>query len=190
MGCPTDISKNVIANCTVQGNGGNEVKGWMGQRKDFSFTYDITNPSKVTDITPVSGAQLFTITTTVKALDSGHDRVVEAGRGARFTHFIGFSDWEFDAASVENVDAMEDLFFIVEARDKADDADGTFRGYGLKYGLKPVTDSSRANDANGSRPLEFGPEEGDTEPHSQYNILDTDYATTAALLVSLETPAP
>lgn len=189
MACNSDIAKNIISDCTTQGVGGNEIKAWIGQRNDFSFTYDVTNPSKVTGITATSTKQLWTLTASKKAIDSGHDRVVEAGRADRFTHFIGFSGYEFKAEDVENFDSLSDLIVIVESKDKTDDGDGVFRGYGLKYGLDVLSDSHRANDANGSRPLEFGPTEGDSEPFSNYTILDTDYATTKDLLIALETPA-
>ncbi len=189
MSCNSDIAKSIISDCTTQGVGGNEIKAWIGQRKDFTFTYDATNPSMVTAIVAASTKQLFTITASPRAIDSGHDRLIEAGRADRFTHFVGFPTYEFKAADVENIDSLEDVFIIVESKDEADDGEGTFQGAGLKYGLKPVTDTRRANDANGSRPLEFGPVEGDSEPYSQYTIFDTDEATTRALLVALETPA-
>jgi len=188
--CTDGAVKAIIADCTTQGVGGNEIKAWYGNRKELSFVYDATNPSKVTGITASTGKQLFPITVNVKALDSGADRVVATGLADRFTHFVSFSNFEFDTASVENIDNLKDLVFIVESKDKKDNGDGVFRGYGFKHGLTPLTDSNRANDANGARNLEFGPTEGDSEPWSQYTVLDTDYETTKALLISLETPAP
>lgn len=187
MGCKEDISKDIISTCVTQGVGGNEIKAWIGQRADFDFTYDATNTSKVTGIAAAAGKQLYTATTSLKGINSGFDRVVALGLADRFTHFVALTIMEYDTLSVENVDSIEDVFVVVESKDKTDDGDGIFRGFGLKYGLKIVTDNMRANEANGGRPIELGPVEGDSEPWSQYNILDTDYATTKALLEGLET---
>lgn len=187
--CLSDIAKEIIADCTTQGAGGNEIKGWLGNRLNFSFTYDTTNSSKVTGITAATGKRLWPVMVSKKGLNSGFDRVKEAGRGDRFTHFGGFTVTEFDAASVENVDSLDDLILIVESKDKADVGDGTFRGFGFKAGLTVTSDTMRANDAYGSRPLELGSAEGDTEPWSQYTVLITDYAGTKTALVALETPA-
>lgn len=187
MNCTSDISKNILSTCVEQGVGGNEEKCWVGQRRDFDFTYDVTNPSKVTGITPVVGKLIYTATVSKKALDSGFDRLVEAGRADRFTHMVGLTINEFDAASKENIDSLSDVFVVVEARDKGVGGDGTFRGFGLKYGLDVTADTMRANTASGGRPIELAPNAGDSEPWSFYTILATDYATTLALLEGLET---
>jgi len=59
---------------------------------------------------------------------------------------------------------------------------------GVEFGLYPTSDSKRENDANGARVLELTSQDGDTEVYSDYTVFDTDYATTLALLVALETP--
>lgn len=186
MGCESDIAKDIISNCTTIGIGGNEKKAWIGQRKDFNFTYDPTNPSKITGITANSGKKLYTATVDKKGFNSGFDRVKETGKADRFTHFAALTIYEFDAVSNENIDSLEDVFVIVESRDKTDNGDGIFRAYGIKAGLDVQTDTMRANDANGGRPIELGHSEGDTEPYSQYVVLDTDYATTLTLIEGLE----
>jgi len=191
MTCAKDLAKIIVSTCETQGVGGNEIKGWIGQRADLTFTYDPTNPSKITGIVAATGKQLWTVTTSPRGLNSGSDRVTEVGLADRFTHFGAFTVQEFDTLSVENIDTMSDVVYIVESKDKPDagDGDGVFRLYGAKYGLKPVTDTNRANDAKGARPIELGPLEGETEKWSQYTVLDTDYATTKAMLEALEVPA-
>lgn len=192
--CLESVIQDVVATCDVQGNGGNEIKAWLLNLEDkFSLTFDVTNPSKITSIVNTgavsSGVKAYTLTTSRKGINTGSDLVSEVGRGDRYTHFAAFSAYAMKAADVEAIDKMNNFMIIVESRDKTDDGDGVFKAYGVKYGLFKSADTNRANDANGSRPLEFTSQEGDTEKWSSYTVIDTDYATTKALLEGLETPA-
>ncbi len=189
MGCLEKITADILADCTAQGSGGNEIKAWLLNLSDeFNITYDATNPSKITGITQGSGVQAYTLTTTKKGINTGHDIVVEAGRADRYTHFAAFSSYDMKSADVEAIDNMNNFMIIIESRDKTDDGDGVFKAYGVKFGLFKSADTRRANDAYNSRPLEFTSQEGDTEAYSNYTVFDTDIATTRALLVALETP--
>lgn len=189
--CLEKVIKDIVADCTVQGVGGNKVKAWLlNLDDDFSFTFDTTNPSMITSITNGVGVQAYTLTVSRKGLNTGHDRVIEAGRADRFTHYAGFSDYSVKAADVEAIDKIGRFMIITEKVDqKADNAgDGVFKAYGVEYGLYPTSDSKRENDANGARVLELTSQDGDTEVYSDYTVYDTDYATTLATLVALETP--
>ena len=187
--CIPKIASDIIADCSVQGNGGNEIKAWLlDLNEDWTITYDVTNPSKITGIVNGTGVQAFTLTTTKKGINTGHDRVIEAGRADRFTHYANFSSYAMKAADVEAIDNMGNFMIIVESRDKTDDGDGVFKAYGVKYGLFPTADTQRSNDTYGSRPLDFTNQEGDTESYSSYTVIDPDYAKTKALLVAIETP--
>lgn len=189
--CLLGIKDDIVSDCTTAGTGGNEVKAWIGNRKELEPTYDADNPSLVNDLSLIgevsSGVKLFSITGVKRLLDSGFDRVVSENRPDRFTHFFSFQGFEFTAAKVENLDNLKDLVVIVESKDKTDDGDGVFRIFGLKAGLYPSTDTMRANTDNGVRSLELTTLDGDTEPFSNYTLLDTDYPTTLTLLESLET---
>lgn len=188
--CVKTITKSIVSDCTTIGSGGNEVKGWYINRTDLaSYTQDVTNPSKITAFTVAAGGKrLWTFTGQRKMLNSGHDAVVADNRPTKYPHYIAFETFEFDAASTENVDGLEDLVFIVESKDKTVDGDGVFRIYGLRNGLYRSSDTHRANDADGARALEFTSLEGQGEPYSQWVLLITDYATTLAALVAAETP--
>ena len=184
--CAKGITKNIVSNCTTKPVGGLEVKAWIGNRLEITPTYDITNPSKITNLAVDSTKKLFSITGVKKLLNAGFDRVVAEDRPDYFTHFFSFQGFEFKAEDVENLDSISDVVVIVETKEKATNADGTFRVYGLKYGLYPSTDTMRANDIDGARSLELTSLEGQAEPYSNYTLLKTNYATTLALLESLE----
>ena len=185
-GCIKGIASAIISDCSTSGIGGNEVKAWIGNRTEMSPVFDVTNPSKITGLTVASTKQLFTITGVKKLLNSGFDRVVAEDRPDKFTHYFNFQGFEFKVENVENLDNLDDVVIFVESKDKTDDGDGVFRGFGVKNGLYPSSDSMRANDINGARNIELASQGGQEEPHSNYTLLATDSATTKALLVSLE----
>lgn len=190
MTCVSGIVKSVISDCSTSGIGGNEVKAWIGNRLEMTPTYDVTNTSKITGLSVASTKKLYTITGVKKLLNSGFDRVQADDRPDKFTHYFNFQGFEFKAADVENLDNLDDVVIIVESKDKPDDGDGVFRVFGMKYGLYPSSDTMRANDINGARNIELTSLSGQEEPQSNYTLLVTDYATTKALLVSLETAQP
>ncbi len=186
--CLKGIAKSIISDCTTSGIGGNEIKAWIGNRLEIVPTYSPTNPVLVTALTMVGTAVLYTITGVKKLLNSGFDRVLAADRPDKFTHYFNFQGFEFDAASVQDLDNFEDVVVIVESKDKPASGDGVFRIYGLKNGLYPSSDTSRANDINGARNIELTSLDGQEEMQSNYVLLSSTYAATLSMLVGLETP--
>lgn len=185
--CGLGIVANIVSTCETVGNGGNEVKAWILNRSDVSFTYDSTTKNIITAAVNDSGKKAYTLTGVAKTIDSGHDRNVEEGLPDRFSHYIAFSNYSFAAANVVNIDNLRDVVVIVESRDKTDDGDGVFRVYGAKYGLDVSSDTHRANTSKGVRSLELSSRSGDDEPYSAYVFFNTDYATSLAAIVALET---
>lgn len=186
--CTTGISKTIISDCTTQPVAGTQAKAWVANRNELTLTFDVTNPSKITGLVPISGAQLYPLLSVGNGLNPGFDGVFAPNRANRYTHKFNFEGFEFDCASVENIDNLEDLIVIVEMRNNPDDADGTFRGFGIKQGLFKTSDTWTANDVDGARAIEMASLEGANEKFSNYTVLSTDYATTLALLVAGETP--
>lgn len=186
--CVKGIALDIISDCTTSGIGGNEIKAWAGNRSEMIPTYDVTNPSLITGLAMVATKQLYTITGVKKLINSGFDRVVADDRPDKFTQYLNIQGFEFKAPNVEGMDNLDDIVVIVESKDKPADGNGAFRVFGMKYGLYPTTDTMRANDINGARNIELTSLSGQEEPHSNYTLLDTDYATTKALLEGLETP--
>lgn len=187
MSCLQGITKNIVSDCTTKPVGGLEVKAWIGNRLEIIPTYDGVNGSKLTNIDVEATKKLFSIVGVKKLLNCGFDRVVAEDRPDAFTHYFNFQGFEFKADNVVNMDNLNDVVVIVEMKEKPTDADGTFRVFGLKYGLYPSTDTMRANDIDGARNIELTSLEGQAEPYSNYTLLVTGgYAATLALLESLE----
>lgn len=185
MDCTSGIAKNITSDCTTQPVGGLEVEAYIGNRRELSATYDETALNKVTDLSVIAGKTLFKIKGVSKNLNAGHDRVISDDLADTFTHYFSFKGFEFDSESVINLDNIKDVVVFVNYKNKTEDGDGVIVAYGLKCGLYPSSDTRRANDANGIRSIEITSKDQQTEPFSQYNVLNTDYATTLAMLESL-----
>ena len=185
--CEEGISKDVVSDCSTQPIAGTEIKAWMSNRLDMVFTYDVTNTSLITSITNVATKQLYTLTGVKNLLNPGSSLVTADDRANRWSHNFNFQGFEFDSASQENLDALDDIVIICEMKNKVGD-DSTFRVFGAKNGLYPTTDEWTANDIDGARAIEIASLETSPEPYSKNNYQDTDYATTLLALVALETP--
>lgn len=170
MACTTDIFRNITSDCSTIGVGGLEVKAWIFQRRHIAtITYDITNPSKITGIT-LSGGDAYTITGFKKSLDVSSSLVKSDNMPDRYAHKFSFPIYEFKAEDVENADALNDLVVVVENKDKGANGDGTFKAYGVKYGLYVSADSLMANDNSGARNIELASLAGQEEPYSEYTV--------------------
>ena len=188
--CTKGIVKTIISDCTTQPVAGTQPKAWLCNRDELSYTPDVTNPSKLTAVAPVSGAQFYPMLSVGNGNNPGYDGVFAPNRASRYAHKWSFEGFEFDCDSVENIDALEDLVLIVEMRDNPADADGTFRAFGVEFGLWKTSDAWTANDIDGARAIEMTSQEGAGEKYSNYTVLSTDYAATLAMLVAGETPTP
>ena len=189
MACVTGISKDITSDCSTQKGGSLEVKAWVFNRADYAnaFTFDNTNGNKITNIASVLAKKAYVLTGVKKLLNAGHDLVAADDRPDKYTHFFSFHQFELAAEDIKNVDQLNDIFVVVERKDKMNGGDGTFVAYGCKNGLWKSADTRRANDINGARSIEMASLGGQEEEYSEFTVLKTDYATTLSMLVGLET---
>ena len=189
MGCTGGIAKAIVSDCTTSTIGGLEVTAWIFNRKNLEITYSSTTEEEnlITGLANVATYQGYKLTGVKKLLNAGHDVVVADDRPNKYTHYFNFQGFEFDQASLKNIDDLDDLVVVVERKDKNATGDGVFNAYGCKYGLFKSSDTERSNDINGARNIELTSLAGQEEAVSKYVLLDTDYATTAALLETLVT---
>ena len=188
--CIDNITKNIVSNCTTQTVAGLETTAYVLSRTDIaSYTQDVTNPSKITDIAMKSTKKAYKLEGVKKNINGGFDLVSAIDRADRYTHKCMFPIFEADAASVENADSLKDIVVIVETKHKFSAGNGTFNILGLKNGLHKTAYSRMYNDVDGVRTVELSSLEGEGEEYSQWTLLDTDYITTKALVEGLLTPA-
>ena len=195
--CVDRLVKDVISNCSTVGNGGLETLVWLLNRSDATFTFDATNPNKITAITMAATTKAYQAKGVEKLFDAGHDIVVAENRPNKWSHHFLLQQFEMLSTDIGNLDNAEDLVAIVERKDKTTSAtnttgEGTFIAYGVKCGLYTTKDTSRANANSGARDLEFASMAGQEEPSSSYVVVigsPATYATTKAALTALLTPS-
>lgn len=187
--CSSKIVKDIISNCTTQGSPYLEAKAWIFDRETYknAITYDATNANKITAIASVEGEKAYVIYGAKKMLTARSEIVTSLDRDDRYNHFFEFHQFEGAAADLENVDRLNDFFVVVEMVNKFDDGDGTFLAFGVKNGLWKTESTWNSNENDAARSIVAGSLEGAPELYSKYVFLSTDYATTKAALVALET---
>lgn len=187
MACENKIKKNILSTCETQTIGGIEQVVYLINRTDIaSIDYHTGMTSLITNITLTNTATTtaYKLTGLKKSLNYKSDRVVAEDQADRFKHTFSFYGFEFDSASIENMDSMNDLVVIVERKDKYN-ADGIFVALGVNTGLFITTDTSATNDSNGVRKIEMATLDGQLERYSQNNVLKVDYAQTKSMLEGL-----
>ena len=186
MACIDKISADILNSCDVIPVAGYESIAWAINREDIDvMTLDGSYTNKITAITMVGATVAYTVTAVKKEMNGGFDLVSADNMPDTFAHFWSFQPFERTAQAIANVDDMNDLVLIVEL--KGSKTEGCFVVLGAETGLYKSSASQRQNDNNGLPTYEFGSMEGQGERYGRFIFWDTDYATSKAALVALET---
>jgi hypothetical protein len=184
MACTDKIAADILNSCDVLPVAGYEKIAWAINREDIDVvTLDGTYTNLITAITKTAVG--YTVTAVKKEMNGGFDLVTSDNMPDTFSHFWSFQPFERDAAAIANIDDMNDIVLIVEL--KGSKVEGCFVVLGLEMGLYKTSASQRQNDNNGLPTYEFGSMEGQGERYGRFVYWITDYDTTKALIVGLET---
>jgi hypothetical protein len=190
--CQTEISKAITSNCTTQPEGQIEQRAWIFQRGNHSISYKSGTTNILEEIVNVATKKSYKILGVKTLLNAGMEEVIAADRATRFKHKFNFQQFEFAAADILNVDFLDDIFVVVERKDKPTDGDGTFVAYGVKNGLWKTSGTRMSNETNGVRIVEMASMDEGLEPHSEYTVMavpgegETVYSATLAMLIETE----
>lgn len=191
--CATELTKAITSNCSTQPDGGAEEKAWLFQRRNHNVTFRSGTTNIIESITNLATKKSYPFTMIKRVMNAGMEEVVAVDRATRFKHKVSAQQFEFSAADNLNVDNLEDVFIVVERKDKPADGDGTFIAFGVKNGLFKSSGTRMTNDTNGVRVFELASmDDGGTEPHSEYTVMavptegQSVYAATLAMLVATE----
>jgi hypothetical protein len=193
MSCSTDITKKITSDCSTASVGGVEVTAYIWNRNKVDVTFDGTNGVKVTGLTkPSTAIAAYKVVGFKNNIGVKSSDVVAADFPTRFKHTFNFDGYEFDAASIENFDSMDDICVVVERKAKPTTGDGVFVGFGLQSGLWKATGEMDINTNSGVRKFTFATQDTSPETQSQYNVMITAlvdpvsiYADTKAVLEDL-----
>ena len=192
MSCITSITRDIISTCATQGAGGIETTVYIWNRKFFTATKSTVAGKENCIIalfrTTTGVGKVFTLTSVQGGADAGHDGVVTDKRATRFKHYFDFEAFEASAVAALNLDNMDDLVVAVVTRDVSrTEADyGDVYLLGVDYGLWRSSDTQRANNAQGARPLVFTSKDTGLERYSKWFLTPSGTATRAAAISALE----
>ncbi len=185
MSCLTDIARVITNTCVNVPAAGLEIKSWIINRADVTWTIDGGNVVLITAATMAGVTVAYPVTAVKKEGNAGFDAIIADNLPDLFTHNFPFQPYARDAASILALDSIDDIVLVVEL--KGPKTTGVFQIFGFETGLHLVTMTYRAKDNNGIPTYEFATREGEGEKYSRRVFWDTDYDTTLAALVALET---
>lgn len=186
MSCKGKIIKNIINDCTKFVGGGIEQDYvYLINRKDMTVAMNSTNDVVIDDITIDSEASVYKLVGAGQNIVVGADRVVGTDLPDLYTHFLSFKGFEWDSASIKNIDQMSDLVAVV-VRKSPTMVDGKLEVYGLQGGLYVSSDTFRSNTDNMTRSIEMTSMEGAQEIHSVYTYMQATTKTSPSSAIATD----
>jgi hypothetical protein len=183
--CLNGVYQNILNECGDQVSAGLEEVMYVINRQDIASTTTLSgNTYIVSDITLLSGKTAFKVKGVKSSNTASYAIALKEFSMNKYTHSVQIYVTKQDAATIKQLDAIDDVVFIVENRAKST-ADGTFKIYGLEQGLwvSEATQSSADND--NLHILTLSSQEGKEESSRPKAYFDTDYATTKAALEAM-----
>lgn len=187
------LTKSITDDCDNPIVSGVDAKMWvfpLSVWKAAAFTYDATDSNLITDIVPASGETGAYITGAFQSIEASVSEAVSPYA----TNFVHQIIARILANSVEVKQELEKLakgkfVIVVQNNHKGVDDKVAFEVYGHVSGLRSSEGGREVNntDTLGGYTFTLATEEGTVEPRLPMSVLNTDYATTLALLDSIVT---
>ena len=191
MSCLTTIAAVITNTCENVPGKGLCIKGWILNRRDIAWTGGAGTPL-ITAGANAATKQAWPITAVKHEMNAGAEAVIADNLPGLFTHRVTIQPYERDEDAIKNIDDMSDIVIVLELEGGEKVADlyteGKFIILGFGSGLHKISATWKALDNHSIPTYEFATREGEEEKYSRYVFWDTDYATTAAALLALETP--
>lgn len=189
MSCLTTIAAEIINICTSIPAKGLCVKAWIFNRGDVTWTGGSGTPLITAGVNAAT-KQGYVLTAVKHEMDAGAEAVIADNLPGLFIHTVTIQPYDRDEDSIKNIDNMDDIVIVLELEGGEKVADlyteGKFILLGFGSGLHKVSATWKANDNHSIPTYEFATREGEEEKYSRYVFWSTDYATTKAALVTLE----
>lgn len=176
--CELLASLTAATPCPPPSPGLDEADVWLVNRADATFTAGTGNV--YTDLVLAGATLAYRCSFHNKGFNYTDEATVNETTGAvSWAPKLNFRMLGFDGATAQSVEnlAGTDLVAIVKAKN------GKYMVFGSQAGLKLVTNSTGSDADTLGEAVTIG---NDEEPSKHWQLLDTDAATTRALLVALE----
>lgn len=166
---------------------------WLANRNDIdSVTYG-TNNSVITAITMKAGGKAFYVFDGFRQSANAQTELVQQTVATGYNHMLTFSVFDISSLQKLNLEKMMlgKMVGIVENVNAAGNSDSVFElfGYGVGMEGQTLTRINRDTESGGSFQIELMTSDNEgKEAKLPLSFWDTDYPTTLAKVVALETP--
>lgn len=183
--CGGVLAANILNDCANKPVAGTEQVVYLFNRSELTATIDGSNANLVTNLAVASTKKGYKLTGFRKNMNAGADIIVSETSPKKWNQFFSFFNWDVTAASVKNIDDLDDVVVVYESKNKGASNAGAFHMLGYPGGLFVSADTKRVNDNDGNRSIELTNLAGSESLVSEHIVLKTDYATTLSMLEAL-----
>lgn len=191
--CNGEISAGLLNDCLINLQPGVKNDAWIMNLEDIDkggIVKDVANDLIITTLGMLSTKAAFKVEVIKNSLGGTYSNVPKDFGPDYFLHQVDIKVTDYNNLNKLRVQELNKSETVVILENKGADDETKFEIYGLDSGLK-LGDTNRAtNENSGILNLSLKSRDGEEEPNLPYTIWNTDYATTKAAIVALETPAP
>lgn len=182
MSCIDGAIMDMINSCENTPIGELDEIMYVFNADELTAVKSLTLKSLVSDLTLPVGKKGYKIVGFKKDHDAGHELVASDTMPNTFDQNVDFAVWKKDAATISALTNLDNVVIVVENKDKGVAGESAFNIFGLDTGLFQSKNSRKANENSGITMISMSAK-GQRVPF--YNLFNTDYATTKALLEAL-----
>ena len=189
------ISSGAAFDCDAIPQAGMQPKIWLANRSDIaSYTFDPADASLVTAITMNQGGAFYVFDGYRQSV-SAEIQFVPQTLTSGYKHLVSLQVFDLSTTQKLNLEkmALTKVVAIVENQNVDGNANSIFEIFGSGIGMEveTLTRINRDLETAGSFSVGLGTSDNEgQEAKMALSFFDTDYATTLAAVVALETPAP
>ena len=188
------ISASSVYDCDNPIAPGLNSRVWLGNYGEIeSLTFDVSNKRLVTAIVFKTGGAVYSYEGTRQSANASSEFVPQT-MSSGFKHIVDIRVFEIGSAQKLELEKMclGKIFAIIEHPNVVGNDDSVFEIFGPSIGMEveALTRISRDTEGQGSYALTLGTSDAEgQEATLPLSLLDTDYATTLAKIITYETPA-
>jgi len=188
MACTSVLSVAITNSCDSLPVGNVETKGWIINIEDLDksgTTFLAGNTLVATNLVMVGVKVAFPVTVLKNSLGGTFEGVKKEYGGMKYKHSVSINFTDYNNDNKERIDELvkSNVVIVLENKNKTD---ATFEIYGYYAGLFADSVTRNTNENDGVVSLVMSSEDGNEDSKMPLSFYKTDYATSLAALVALE----